>query len=62
VLVRIANFLNVNPEDSLIRTINKFSQRFAHIEQEALRQGKKLNDMTLKEMDILWNDAKRKSL
>ena len=60
VLVRIANFLNVNPENSLIRTINKFSQRFAHIEQEAQRQGRKLNDMTLEEMDILWNDAKRK--
>jgi len=62
VLVRIANFLNVNPENSLIRTINKFSQRFEHIEQEARRQGKKLNDMTLKEMDILWNDAKKKLL
>jgi tetrapyrrole methylase family protein/MazG family protein len=62
VLVRIANFLNVNSEDSLVRTINKFSQRFAHIEQEALQQGKKLNDMTLKEMDVLWNEAKRKLL
>jgi len=61
VLVRVANFLNVNPEDSLKKTINKFSQRFAHIEREAFRQGKKLNDMTLKEMDILWNDAKKRS-
>jgi tetrapyrrole methylase family protein/MazG family protein len=61
VLVRIANFINVDPEDTLRKTIKKFSQRFAHIEKEASRQGRKLNDMTLAEMELLWNEAKGKS-
>jgi tetrapyrrole methylase family protein/MazG family protein len=62
VLVRIANFLNVNPEDALKKTISKFYQRFGYIEQEATQQGRKLKDMTLEEMEILWNEAKRKLL
>ncbi len=61
VLVRIANFINVNPEDSLRKTINKFTRRFMHIEKEASLQGRRLNDMTLAEMDILWNEAKKES-
>jgi tetrapyrrole methylase family protein/MazG family protein len=59
VMVRIANFVDVNPEDALIKTINKFINRFKHIEEEALREGKKLSSMTLAEMDVLWNRAKR---
>ncbi len=59
VLVRIANFVNVNPEDALRKTMKKFIQRFRHIEKEALRQGKRLSDMTLAEMDVLWNKAKK---
>jgi tetrapyrrole methylase family protein/MazG family protein len=58
VLVRIANFVNVNPEDALRKTIKKFIYRFGLIEEEAFRQGRSLSDMTLAEMDVLWNRAK----
>lgn len=60
VLVRIANFVNVNPEDALGRTINKFDQRFRHIEAAAAGQGRKISDMTLAEMDVFWEEAKKK--
>ncbi len=60
VMVRIANFVEVDPEDALLRSINKFIHRFRHIEKEALRQGKKLTGMTLAEMEVLWNSAKKK--
>ncbi len=59
VLVRIANFVNVNPEDALRKTIQKFIHRFKHIEKEASLQGKRLSEMTLAEMDVLWNNAKK---
>lgn len=59
VMVRIANFVEVNPEDALIKSINKFIYRFRHIEEEAARQGRKLTEMTLAEMDVLWNRAKK---
>lgn len=61
VLIRISNFVNINPEDALTKTINKFIRRFKHIEKQTLNQGKKLSDMSLSEMDILWNEAKEKS-
>ncbi|GBD97345.1 MAG TPA: nucleoside triphosphate pyrophosphohydrolase [Nitrospirae bacterium] len=60
VLVRIANSLKINPEDALRKTIKKFIRRFRHMETEASRQDKNLTDMTLAEMDILWNEAKKK--
>jgi len=59
VLVRIANFVEVNPEDALTGTIRKFDQRFRHIEAAAARQGRKLSDMTLAEMDVFWEQAKK---
>jgi tetrapyrrole methylase family protein/MazG family protein len=59
VLVRIANFVNINPEDALRKTIKKFDSRFRYIEKEACNQGKKLSDMTLEEMELLWNAAKQ---
>jgi tetrapyrrole methylase family protein/MazG family protein len=58
VLVRISNFAKVNPEDALRKTISKFTQRFRHIEKRASEQGKRLSDMTLEEMDVLWKEAK----
>lgn len=60
VLVRIANFVDVNPEAALGRTIKKFDQRFRHIEAAASRQGRKLSDMTLAEMEVFWQEAKKK--
>jgi len=59
VLVRIANFVNVNPEDALRKTIRKFIKRFSYIETEAFKMGKNLSDMTLAEMDVLWEEAKQ---
>lgn len=59
VLVRIANFVNVNPEDALRKTIKKFTQRFRYIEAEASRQSKTLPEMSLAEMEVLWQKAKR---
>ncbi len=59
VLVRISQFVGVNPEEALRKTISKFIRRFRHIEMKALEQGRKLSDMTLNEMDILWEEAKK---
>ena len=59
-MVRIANFVNVNAEDSLRKTIRKFIQRFKHIEAGASRTGRKLSEMRLDEMEVLWNEAKKK--
>jgi tetrapyrrole methylase family protein/MazG family protein len=61
VLVRIANFVKVNPEDALRKTINKFLYRFRHIESEASLQGRNLSEMTLEEMDALWRAAKNEN-
>ncbi len=58
VMVRISNAVNVNPEDALGRTIGKFISRFSHIEKRADEQGRELSDMTLQEMEELWNEAK----
>jgi tetrapyrrole methylase family protein/MazG family protein len=57
-LVNISRFIGVNPEDALRRTISKFIHRFRHIEMKAAEQGRKLSEMTLSEMDRLWDEAK----
>ncbi|RLD31747.1 MAG: nucleoside triphosphate pyrophosphohydrolase [Bacteroidetes bacterium] len=57
-LVNYARFIGVNPEDALERTNRKFIRRFQFIETEAAKEGKKLENMTLAEMDGFWNQAK----
>jgi tetrapyrrole methylase family protein / MazG family protein len=57
-LVNISRFIGVNPEDAHRKTISKFIHRFRHIEMTAAEQGRKLSDMTLDEMDKLWDEAK----
>jgi len=57
-LVNISRFIGVNPEDAHRKTIKKFVRRFRHIETTAAAQGRKLSDMTLEEMDRLWDEAK----
>ena len=57
-LVNLSRFLKVQPELALTGTINKFIKRFEYIEQESLKAGRKLEEMTLSEMDELWNKAK----
>ncbi|MFA5354588.1 MAG: nucleoside triphosphate pyrophosphohydrolase [Thermodesulfovibrionales bacterium] len=59
-LVNISRFVGVNPEDALRKTISKFISRFRHIEISAAEQGKSLSDMSLEEMDSLWEEAKKR--
>lgn len=58
-LVNFARFLNVDAENALAVTNNKFMARFTGMEERARAQGRSLNDMTLAEMDALWNEIKR---
>ncbi len=58
VLVNIARFVGVNPEDALRKTISKFISRFKYVEERAAGEGRELADMTLGEMDRLWEQAK----
>jgi XTP/dITP diphosphohydrolase len=57
-LINYARFININPEDALEKTNRKFIKRFQHLENRARENGKQLQDMTLAEMDIFWNEAK----
>ena len=57
-LVNVSRFLKIQPELALTGTINKFIQRFEYIEQQSKKEGKKLEEMTLSEMDELWEQAK----
>jgi tetrapyrrole methylase family protein/MazG family protein len=60
VLVNISRFVGINPEDALRKTISKFISRFRYIEMAAADKGKSLSDMSLAEMDELWDEAKKK--
>jgi len=57
-LVNFARFLQVDAENALERTNKKFIARFTKMEQEALKDGKNLQEMTLEEMDGIWNKIK----
>lgn len=57
-LVNYARFLNINPENALEKTNKKFIKRFRYIEDHASETGKRLRDMTLAEMELLWQQAK----
>lgn len=59
-LVNIARFIGLNPEEALRKTISKFISRFRYIEMSAKEQGRDLSDMTLAEMDALWDEAKQR--
>ncbi|NGT10789.1 nucleoside triphosphate pyrophosphohydrolase [Clostridium perfringens] len=56
--INIARFLEVDGELALDKTIKKFIKRFSYIENEAIKNNKNLKDMTLEEMDKLWEEAK----
>lgn len=58
-LVNYSRFANIDPETALERTNQKFLKRFRYIEEVAASQGKQLTDMTLGEMDAIWNEAKK---
>ncbi|HHW58302.1 MAG TPA: nucleoside triphosphate pyrophosphohydrolase [Clostridia bacterium] len=57
-VVNVARFLEVDPEDATHKTVEKFIKRFSYIENSAMKNGQKLEDMTLSDMDKLWNEAK----
>ena len=57
-VINAARLYKLNPENALERTNQKFIRRFGYIEEHSLRAGRPLKDMTLAEMDQLWNEAK----
>lgn len=59
-MVNLSRYLHVDPENALERTNKKFISRFMYIEEKAKEAGRNLKDMTLGEMDALWNEAKTK--
>ncbi|HVA98753.1 MAG TPA: MazG nucleotide pyrophosphohydrolase domain-containing protein, partial [Bacteroidia bacterium] len=58
-LINYARFMEINPEDALEKTNRKFINRFQYLEKEALKADKNLSDMSLAEMDVYWNEAKK---
>lgn len=57
-MINYARFVGVDPESALEKTNKKFIKRFQYLESESARDGKKLGEMTLEEMDQYWNKAK----
>ena len=58
-VINAARLYKLNPDNALEQTNQKFIHRFNYIEQHSIKQGKPLTEMTLAEMDALWNEAKR---
>ena len=58
-LVNASRLYGINPDNALEQTNNKFRSRFNYVEQNTIKQGRNLRDMSLEEMDALWNEAKR---
>src|SRR5690606_1528479 len=58
-LINYARFLKINPENALERTNKKFIKRFQYLESKSLEINKSLKDMTLAEMDVFWEEAKK---
>lgn len=61
-LVNYGRFIGINPENALERTNQKFLRRFNYMEEKITSQGKALADCKLDEMDVFWNEAKKKGL
>ena len=58
-MINYARFLNIDPENALERTNKKFIKRFQYLESKALEINKPIEDMTLAEMDVFWEEAKK---
>jgi len=58
-LINYARFININPEDALEKTNRKFIKRFQYLESKAKENGRELHDMSLAEMDVFWEEAKK---
>ena len=61
-LVNAARLYHINPENALERTNKKFISRFNYLEEKTIKQGRDLHQMSLAEMDAIWNEAKAKGL
>lgn len=61
-IVNISRFLEVNPEDALRGTIEKFMRRFRYVERKFAESSRNMKDATLEEMDVFWNEAKKMEL
>ena len=61
-IINVSRLYKINPENALEKTNKKFIARFNYLEQRAISLGRKLKEMTLSEMDELWNEAKSKGL
>jgi XTP/dITP diphosphohydrolase len=59
-LVNYARFINIDPEEALERTNKKFIKRFQYLESESAKDGRKIGEMTLAEMDVYWERAKQR--
>lgn len=58
-LINAARLYHINPENALEKTNQKFIRRFGYVEQHTIRAGRKLQEMSLEEMDALWEEAKK---
>jgi XTP/dITP diphosphohydrolase len=58
-MINYARFIDIDPETALERTNKKFIKRFQYLESESKKDGKELSNMTLEEMDVYWNAAKK---
>ena len=58
-LINAARLYKINPDNALERTNQKFIRRFNYLEKHTLKAGRKLTDMTLAEMDAIWEEAKK---
>ena len=58
-IINYARFIGVNPEDALEHTNRKFIKRFKHLEDRARQENRPLHELTLAEMDVYWNEAKK---
>ena len=59
-LINFARFIDVNPDDALEKTNRKFIKRFEYLEEQTRLLGKSLKEMSLEEMDVFWEEAKKK--
>ena len=60
--INAARLYGIDPEVALGRTCSKFRRRFTYLEENTLKKGRKLTDMTLAEMDAIWDEGKAKGL
>jgi len=58
-VVNLARFVEVHPDEALEGALAKFDRRFAHMESRATEKGRKLGDLSLEEQELLWQEAKR---